>query len=80
MHFTYSFMQVIGNSHHISGCSEKFRFDADYTETGSKTTSTYANAEATFSVVKLSKNTGIPIFSTKLLSSFHLPIEKIRKS
>ena len=78
-------MQVIGNSHHISGCSEKFRFDADYTETGSmqgwtQTTSTYANAEATFSVVKLSKNTGIPIFSTKLLSSFHLPIEKIRKS
>ena len=45
-----------------------------------QTTSTYANAEVTFSVVKLLKNTGIPIFSTKLLSSFLLPIEKIRKS
>ena len=43
-------------------------------------TSTYANAEVTFSVVKLLKNTGILIFSTKLLTSFLLPIEKIRKS
>ena len=45
-----------------------------------QTTSTYANTEVTFSVVKLLKNTGIPIFSTKLLSSFLLPIEKFRKS
>ena len=45
-----------------------------------QTTFTYANAEVTFSVVKFLKNTGIPIFSTKLLSSFLLPIEKIRKS
>ena len=44
-----------------------------------QTTSTYANAEVTSSVVKLSKNTGILIFSTKLLSSFLLPIEEIRK-
>ena len=43
-----------------------------------QTTSTYANAEVTSSVVKLLKNTGIPIFSTKLLSSFLLPIEEIR--
>ena len=43
-------------------------------------TSTYANAEVTISMVKLLKNTGLPIFSTKLLSSFLLPIEKIRKS
>ena len=45
-----------------------------------QTTSTYANAEVISSVVKLLKNTRIPIFSTKLLSSFILPIEKIRKS
>ena len=45
-----------------------------------QTTSTYANAEVISSVVKLLKNTGIPIFSTKLLSSFLLPIEEIRKS
>ena len=37
-----------------------------------QTTSTYANAEDTPSVVKLLKNTGIPILSTKLLSSFLL--------
>ena len=45
-----------------------------------QTTFTYANAKVTFSVVKFLKNTRIPIFSTKLLSSFLLPIEKIRKS
>ena len=43
-----------------------------------QTTSTYVNAEVTFSVVKLFKNTVIPIFSTKSLSSFLLPIEKVR--
>ena len=42
-----------------------------------ETTSTYANAEVTSSVVKSLKNTGIPIFSTKL-SSFLLLIEEIR--
>ena len=45
-----------------------------------ETTFTYANAEVTFSLVKLLKNTEISIFSTKLLSSFLLPIENIRKS
>ena len=49
-----------------------------YNQRRIQTTSTYANAEVTSSVVKLLKNTGIPIFSTKLLSSFLLPIEKIR--
>ena len=43
-------------------------------------TSTYAKAAVTSSMVKLLKNTGIPIVSTKLLSSFLLPIKKIRKS
>ena len=42
--------------------------------------STYVSAEVTSAVVKLLKNTGIPIFSTKLFSSFLLPIEKIRTS
>ena len=45
-----------------------------------QTISTYANAEVTTAVVKLLKNTRIPIFSTKLFSSFLLPIEKIRRS
>ena len=38
----------------------------------------YASAEVTSAVVKLlKKNTGIPVFSYKLLYSFLLPIEKI---
>ena len=37
-----------------------------------QTTSPYANAEDTSSVVELLKNTGISIFYTKLLSSFLL--------
>ena len=45
-----------------------------------QTTSTYASAEVTSAVVKLLKNTGIPVFSYKLFYSFLLPIEKIETS
>ena len=38
------------------------------------------NAEVKSAVVKLLKNTGIPIFFTKLFYLFLLSIEKIRKS
>ena len=43
-------------------------------------TSTYTIAEVTSAVVKLLKNTGIPVFSYKLFYSFLLPIEKIETS
>ena len=41
------------------------------------TMSTYANAEVASAVVKLFKNTGIPILSTKLFYFFLLLIKKI---
>ena len=40
---------------------------------------TYANAKVTSALVKLLKNTGIPIFSTKLFYFFLLPIKKVRR-
>ena len=38
------------------------------------------NAEVTSAVVKLLKNTGIPVFFTKLFYVFFLSIKKIRRS
>ena len=45
-----------------------------------QTTSTSASAEAISTVIKLLKNTGIPVFSYKLFYPFLLPIKKVRTS
>ena len=45
-----------------------------------QTTSTSASAQVISTVLKLLKNTGIPVFSYKLFYSFLRPIKKVRTS